>query len=152
MPYALTLHLLAAVIWVGGMFLAYVCLRPVAASLLEPPLRLPLWSALFGRFFPWVWAAVVLLLVTGHWMIALFGGFAAVGLHVHIMLATGYLMIALFLHLYFAPFQRLKRAVAASEWPVAGIQLNQIRRIVGINLILGLVTIANAVAGRFLYA
>ena len=55
MPIAITLHLLAAVVWVGGMFFAYVALRPVAASLLPPPLRLPLWSQTVARFFPWVW-------------------------------------------------------------------------------------------------
>ena len=44
MAIAIALHLLAAVIWVGGMFFAYMALRPAAASLLEPPLRLPLWS------------------------------------------------------------------------------------------------------------
>ena len=37
MAIAIPLHLLAAVIWVGGMFFAYMALRPVAASLLEPP-------------------------------------------------------------------------------------------------------------------
>jgi len=152
MPLAITLHLLAAVIWVGGMFLAYVCVRPVAARVLEPPQRLTLWCHLFSRFFPWVWAAVATLLLTGHWMIGLMGGMAVAGLHVHIMLTTGYLMVALFLHLYFSPYQRLKKAVAVSDWPLAAVQLNQIRRFVGINLVLGLVTMANAVGGRLLYA
>jgi uncharacterized membrane protein len=68
------------------------------------------------------------------------------------MLTTGYLMVALFLHLYFSPYQRLKKAVAVSDWPLAAVQLNQIRRFVGINLVLGLVTMANAVGGRLLYA
>ncbi len=152
MPLAISLHLLAAVIWVGGMFFAYQCLRPVAAKVLEPPQRLTLWCHLFSRFFAWVWASIVTLLATGHWMIALMGGMAAVGMHVHVMLITGYLMVALFLHLYFAPYQRLKKAVGASDWPQAAVQLNQIRRIVGINLLLGLVTVINAVGGRMLYA
>jgi len=151
MAIAIALHLLAAVIWVGGMFLAYVCLRPVAASILEPPQRLTLWCGLFKRFFPWVCAAIIALPVTGHWLIALMGGFEYVGLHVHIMLGTGYLMVLLFLHLYFAPFKRLKTAVTAQDWPAGGKALNQIRQIVGINLILGLVTIANAAGGKFLY-
>ena len=34
----------------GGMFFAYVCLRPVAASLLEPPARLKLWSGSLSAF------------------------------------------------------------------------------------------------------
>ncbi len=151
MAYAISLHMLAAVIWVGGMFLAYVCLRPVAANLLEPPLRLQLWCGVFKRFFPWVWAAVISLIASGHLMISMMGGFKYVGIHVHIMLATGYLMILLFLHLYFAPFKRLKQAVEAENWPAGGKALNQIRIIVGINLALGLITVANAAGGRFLY-
>jgi putative copper export protein len=41
---ALAFHILGAVIWVGGMFAAYVCLRPAAGSL-EASHRLQLWSA-----------------------------------------------------------------------------------------------------------
>ena len=151
MSIALSLHLLAAVIWVGGMFFAYVCLRPVAASLLEPPHRLQLWAHVFVRFFSWVWAAVITLIVTGHGMIALYGGFGSIGKHVHIMLALGYVMFLLFAHLYFAPFKRLKRAVEAADWATAGNNLNQIRKIVGINLVLGLVTVVVASAGRYLF-
>jgi uncharacterized membrane protein len=67
---ALLLHSLAAVIWVGGMFFAYMALRP-AASALEPPVRLPLMRSALGRFFPWVLASIVTLLVTGYGMILL---------------------------------------------------------------------------------
>jgi uncharacterized membrane protein len=151
MPALIALHLLAAVVWVGGMFFAYMALRPVAASLLEPPQRLPLWTQTFLRFFPWVWLAVVTLPVTGYWMIfKVFGGMAQVGLHVHLMQGLGWLMILLYLHMYFAPFQRMRRAVAAGDWPAGGTQLAQIRRIVGINLILGLAVSLIASAGRYL--
>ena len=151
MPIAVALHILAAVIWVGGMFFAYMALRPVAATLLEPPLRLPLWSATFARFFPWVWGAVVLLPVTGYWMIlGPFGGFAKVGMYVHIMQALGIAMILIFLHVYFAPYPRLQRAVTAADYALAGRQLGQIRRLIGINLVLGLITIIVAAAGRYL--
>ena len=148
MSIAITLHLLAVVIWVGGMFFAYVALRPVAASLLPPPLRLPLWSQTFARFFPWVWAAVLILPVTGYWMILrVFGGFAQVGIFVHLMQALGLVMITIFLHVYFAPYRRLKLAVAAQDFAAAGAHLGQIRRLIGINLILGLITVTIAAAG-----
>ena len=72
---ALTFHILGAVIWVGGMFAAYVCLRPAAGSL-EPPQRLKLWRGFFAKFFPWVWVAVILLLGSGYCMLlTTFGGF-----------------------------------------------------------------------------
>jgi uncharacterized membrane protein len=148
---ALLLHVLSVVIWVGGMFFAYVVLRPVAASLLEPPARLALWAGVFGRFFPWVFAGIVLILGTGLWMIlVVLGGFAAVGAYVHLMLVLGCIMMLIFLHVYFAPFRRLKQAVAMQDWPAGGRQLAQIRVLVGINLTLGLVTVAVASGGRFL--
>lgn len=150
MPIAITLHILSAVIWVGGMFFAWMALRPVAASLLEPPLRLPLWAQTFARFFPWVWAAVLALPASGYWMIyAAFGGFGNVGLHVHLMHVLGIVMILIFLHVYFAPYRRLRRHVAAGDFPVAGRDLAQIRRLVGLNLILGLIVIALATGGAY---
>lgn len=150
MAIAITLHILAALVWVGGMFFAYLALRPAAARL-EPALRLPLWHGTFARFFPWVWAAVILLPATGYWMIVyVFQGFANAGVHVHLMQAIGWVMILLFLHLYFAPYGRLRRAVAAADWPAAGAELGRIRKLVGFNLVLGLITVAVATGGRYL--
>jgi uncharacterized membrane protein len=151
MSIALFLHILAAVIWVGGMFFAHVVLRPVAAGQLEPPVRLTLWVGVFKRFFPLVFAAIATLLVTGYWMVlSFFGGFDAVGLHVHIMIWTGYVMMLIFFHVFFAPFKRLKRAVAAEDWATGGKSLAQIRSLVGINLLIGLAIIAIASGGRYL--
>ena len=150
MPLAITLHILSAVIWVGGMFFAYVALRPVAAALLEPPLRLPLWSKTFARFFPWVWAAVILLPASGYWMIFVnFEGMANVGWHVQVMQIIGFSMIGIYLHLFFAPYRRMNRAIAAGDYPAAGRQLAVIRRLVGTNLILGLLTIVVASGGAY---
>lgn len=147
----LLLHILSAVIWVGGMFFAYMVLRPVAASQLEPPQRLPLWAACFQGFFVWVWVAVILLPLTGYWMLfAMFKGMANAPLYVHAMQGVGLLMIALYLWLYFGPYRALRTAVAAQDWPNGGARLATIRRIVGTNLLLGLVTITIAVAGRAL--
>jgi len=147
---AIALHILSAALWVGGMFFAHQVLRPVAAGQLEPPARLRLWAGVFRRFFPWVWLFVLLLPATGYWMIfGLFGGMASVNLSVHLMQGLGWLMIAIYMHLFFAPFRRLQDAVITEQWPEAGKQLNQIRRIVGINLILGLLVIAIAAGGRF---
>jgi uncharacterized membrane protein len=151
MGIALILHILAAVIWVGGMFFAYVVLRPVAAGQLQPPLRLTLWAGVFKAFFPWVFAAIATLLASGYWMVlSFYGGFDAVGMHVHLMIWAGYLMMLLFLHVFFAPFKRLKRAVAAEDWPTGGKSLAQIRVLIGINLLIGLAVVAVASGGRFL--
>ena len=144
------LHVLAAVIWVGGMFFAYMALRPVAASLFDPPQRLPLWVHVFGKFFPFVWVAIIILPASGYWMsYKLFGGFFGGPLYVDLMNGIGTLMILIFLHLFFAPYQRLKRAVTAQNWPEGGKQLTQIRRIIGTNLLLGLSVVLIASGGRY---
>lgn len=150
MAIAIPLHFLAVVVWVGGMFFAYMALRPVAASLLEPAQRLPLWSQTFAKFFPWVWASVVLLMATGLWIVKLFGGFGHVGVHVHVMAGLGTLMMLLFMHIFFAPYRRMKQALAANDLPEAGRRLGQIRMIIGINLSLGLIVTVVASAGKYL--
>lgn len=148
---ALVLHVLSVVIWLGGMIFAHQMLRPVVASVLEPPQRLTLWVGVFNRFFPWVWAAVILLLATGLWMIFdVYDGFARAPIYVHIMFVLGLLMMALFFHVYFAPFKRLKSAVSKEDWPEGAAQINQIRRLVGINILLGLATVIAAAGGGFL--
>jgi uncharacterized membrane protein len=146
---ALILHALSAVIWVGGMFFAHQALRPAAASL-EPGPRLLLWRGVLGRFFAWVIAAIILLLASGYTLVfAVFGGFARVGVHVHLMQAIGILMMLLFFHLYFAPWRRFRLAVAREDWGEGGRQLGQIRRIVTINLVLGLIVVAIGSSGRY---
>ena len=148
---AVLLHVIAVVIWVGGMFFAYMFLRPVAAAQLEPPARLSLWAGVFSNFFPWVWISIVAILVTGFWMIfGVFGGMGGVGLYVHAMLGLGIVMMLIFFHVYFAPFARLKRAVAAQDWPAGAKSLAQIRVLVGVNTTIGMATIAIAAGGRYL--
>ena len=42
-------------------------------------------------------------------------------------------MMLIYLHLLFAPYKRLRRAVDDAAWPEAGKALSQIRMLVGIN-------------------
>ena len=147
----IALHVVAVVIWVGGMIFAHQFLRPVAAKQLEPPQRLALWVGVFSHFFPIVWITIILIPLTGYLMMfSVWGGFAGAPIYVHLMNGIGILMILIFLHVYFAPFQRLKKAVAAQTWPEGGKYLNQIRTLVGLNMSLGLVVILIATGGRYL--
>ena len=138
---AKSLHILAAVIWVGGMFFAYMALRPAAANLLEPPQRLSLWDGVFTKFFFWVWISIATILLSGYYMIfSHFGGFAGSGMHIHLMHGMGLVMVMLYLHVYFAPYKRLKRLVAEGNFPEAAKNLNTIRKLVAINMTIGLLT------------
>lgn len=148
LPILLFLHVMAAVVWVGGMFFAYLCLRPVAGQVLEPPSRLRLWHGVFDRFFRWVWLALVLILLSGGAMMANVG-MASAPPNWHLMAGIGVVMAAIFVFVFFGPYPVLRRAVEAGEWPVAGPALNRIRRAVGINLALGLINVAVATLGRF---
>lgn len=134
---ALTLHLLASIVWVGGMFFAHMVLRPAANALLEPPQRLPLMLRVFDGFFPWVWVSVVTLLGTGFWVFFRIMHSKA-GLYVHLMMGLGLLMTVLFLILWLAPYQRMHAAVASGDFPRAAAQLALIRRIIVTNLSLGI--------------
>lgn len=142
MNIALSLHIIAVVIWVGGMLFAHMALRPVAASQLEPPVRLKLWVGVFGRFFPWVWVSIVVVMASGFWVIfTAFGGFKGLPMHINIMMTLGIIMMFIFFHVFFAPYKRLKLAVAAEDWPTGGKKLAQIRMLVGVNMTIGLLTI-----------
>ncbi len=147
MQYVRWMHLLGVVVWVGGMFFAHMALRPAALAL-PPPQRLPLLSATLSNFVAWVAAAIVFLVCSGAAMIVMLGGMRAVGLSVHVMTGLGVLMILVYGHLVASPLRRLKKAVAASDWPAGGAAMATARRLVGVNLILGLVTLTIAVLGH----
>lgn len=147
--FTIAIHGLSAAIWVGGMFFAYICLRPSLGPL-EPPQRLQLWGQVFRRFFAWVWIIAAALPLTGNFLIvSVYGGFANAGINVHIMNGIGWIMIVLFAVLYFIPYRRFNAAVGDQDWPLAAKNLNSIRRIVAINLALGLIVIAIATSGRY---
>ena len=151
MSFAITLHLLSAVVWVGGMIFAHNSLRPAAVRVLEPPSRLQLWVQVFRRFFVLVWMSVVLILATGYWMLfSYFGGFANAAVYIHIMHGAGIVMVLIYLYVFFGPYRRLRHAVIVQDYPLAGEHLNQIRKMVGINILIGLLVIVVASAGRYL--
>lgn len=142
------IHLLAIVVWVGGMFFAYVVLRPSAAEILQPPERLRLWDKVFSQFFNWVWLAVFLVLVSGFYMIYLVGGFDNLALYINLMLVMGLVMTMIYVYVFFKCYVPFNRLVAKQEWPAAGAMLATIRKLVALNLTIGLLTVAVAIIGR----
>ena len=146
----LTLHIVGVVIWVGGMFFAYVCLRPVLVGLFDPQQRLRVWRSVFARFFVWVWWAVALIGGSGLIMLVQ-RGFATAPLAWHQMMGSGLVMIGIFAFVARLLYPALDRAVDAEDWKTASLVLVRIRQMVGANLILGLLTIAIATVGNFLF-
>ena len=146
MSVLLLLHLAAVVVWVGGMFFAYVCLRPAAVEVLEPPLRLQLWKRVFDRFFVAVWIAVAALPLTGIAM--LWKTNWAMPHYVMAMIALGVLMIGVYVDVAVRCFGALRRAVEERNWPAGGAALGQIRQRVGFNLILGTLVVVIVFLGR----
>ena len=142
----LALHVLAAAIWVVGMFFAYNALRPAASEVLEPSFRLQLWVATFKRFFPWVWLSILLLVVSGMGMIMHL--VSQLPVYILIMAILALVMVCIFAHVYYSPYRALKYAVKNENWPEGGKSLAKIRIFVGINTLLGLLTIIVATAGR----
>lgn len=149
MGIAITLHILSVMIWVGGMFFAYLALRPALADQ-DALLRARLWVAVFQRFFPWVWGSIAVLLATGFYMILVnLGGFAQAPVFVHLMMGLGILMMLLFAHVFFAPYKRLRRAATANDEAATKKSLNLIRILIAVNLTLGVIIIIVAMTGTF---
>ena len=142
-----TLHVLSLIVWVGGMVFAHFFLRPALASL-DPLLRLRLMHDVLGRFFKAVLVASLLILVSGLWMLGRVakqvvqsGGNFRMPLSWTLMTVIGIVMVAVFMHIRFALYPRLRRAVEASDGPAGGAAMAQIRRWVLINLGLGVLTV-----------
>ncbi len=143
----LLVHILSVISWVGGMFFAYFCLRPAAAETLEPPSRLKLWVATFARFLPYMAIAVTLILLSGIWML-LSVGFRAAPVGWHIMFTIGLIMAVVFLYIYLRLFPQLRAHCVAASWPAASQVLAAIRRLVGINIALGVIIVVAAISAR----
>jgi len=144
--FLLFLHLAGVSVWVGGMFFAHFCLRPVAAEQLPPAQRLPLLAAVLGRFFVAVALAVVVILLSGFASLKM-TGFALAPVHWHAMAGLGLLMATIFAVIYFRLYPRLQAGVAAEDWAAAGAAMNSIRQLVVTNLLLGGLTLAVATLG-----
>jgi len=146
-PILLALHILAVVRGAGALAPSSTILPPPAGGLAPAP-RMPLWRRVFASVLPRVGGAIVVILVTGIWMIfSVVGGFATAPLNVNLMMATGILMMLLYLHLVFAPWKRFRMAVDGGDLQAAARNLDRIRRTVAINTALGLLTIVIAVSG-----
>jgi len=131
------LHLLCAVLWVGGMFFAYVILRPSMAAI-EAPQRMLLHTRVFKSFFLVIWHAMPLIIITGFAMLGMIGGMDTAPWQIHAMLGLGLLMAAVFLVIFFGPYRRFRRTIDRTRMASS---LDAIRTLLALNLGLGLATV-----------
>jgi len=148
----LFLHVAAVIIWVGGMTIMHFAVRPSAAEMLEPSQRLPFMAATLRRFFVAVTASIVVLLLSGAWMMHFMASVGRLPHSVEAMAALGIVMMLIFGHVRLAAYPRLRQAVAVQSWPDAARHLGVIRKLVAVNLLLGFITVALAIIGRSLLA
>nr|WP_294544175.1 CopD family protein [uncultured Rhodopila sp.] len=134
------LHLLCAVLWVGGLFFAFVVLRPSLVAI-EPPQRMLLQTRVHRRFFLVIWHAMPLILITGFVMLWQLGGMGSVRWPVHAMLALGLLMAAVFLAIIFGPYRKFRRTTDRTRMAAS---MSTMRTLIAVNLILGLITVVIA--------
>ena len=146
---AFAFHHLGAVVWVGGMFGAYVCLRPAAREL-EAPQRLRLWRQYLQKFFPWMWASVLAQLLSGYWLLfTMYGSFAAAPLYINLMQAIGWVKIALFAWMFFVPWREFNYDIEAQNLSAAIANIKRIEKIVLASLLLGIIALAINSTGAY---
>ncbi len=131
------LHLLCGVVWVGGLFFAYVVLRPSMAAI-EAPQRMLLHTRVFKKFFLVVWHAMPLIIITGLAMLALNWDMAKAPWQLNAMMGLGLLMAAVFLAIFFGPYRQFRRTTDRNRMAS---RLDAIRKLVGVNLVLGVLTV-----------
>jgi uncharacterized membrane protein len=142
------LHVFSIVLWVGGMIYTLFFLRPSLGTLASPQ-RVQLMHDVLARFFKAVLIVSTIAVASGFWMIGRVakqtvqsGGAFSWPTQWVLMAVLGTLMYLVFMHIRFALFKRLQRAVGASDWAAGGAALDQIRLWVSVNLVIGIVIIA----------
>lgn len=143
------IHLVSAIVWMGGMTFMLLALRPAALAVLQPSERLQLMGAVWQRFFPLVIASIAGLFFTGsHLYTTLFraakaaSGQGSVPLGWNVMLVLGLAMMLIFGHIFFGSYRKFKRAMAVPDTAAAGKAAAQIHTLVLTNFVLGWLAIA----------
>lgn len=136
-----TAHLLAVVVWIGGMFFAHFCLRP-AAQRLDPPQRLPLMADALRRFLGYAgWAAAVAV-ASGVAMLHGAPWPRSIAIDLLVMAVLGVAMAVIYLVIRLVLFRRFERALAVPDLPAAAAALGLVRRWVLVNLAIGALILA----------
>ncbi len=124
-------HILAILIWIGGMFYTLFVLRPSLSVLGEEKGKFVITA--MGRFFPLVWIAIFLLLLTGGYRVH---NYIHSGLFISKLIVYS-IMVIVFSYIYFGLFSKLKQVDKAQK-PVI---ISKITKLIQLNFVLGLIVI-----------
>jgi uncharacterized membrane protein len=145
----LAVHLLGAVVWVGGLAFALLVLTPAAAGM-DAGSRVALAGRVYKRFFLILWHAMPLILLTGYAMVfGYLGGFQGVAWPVHVMHLFGLIMAAVFVYMFFGPWAAMRAAQGVGDQAKLVAQVGRIRMLLRVNLVLGLITVVIAAFAQY---
>jgi uncharacterized membrane protein len=145
----LAIHILAVIIWLGGLFFLVVVLGPSAESL-DAAGASSVWYRTLSRSLAWGWLSLVLIVVTGVAMVFLvFGGYGHLPNIHRVNMAIGIPAIALYSYVYLMPWRQLGRAVRSSDRVVAAKKRHQVRTLLATILVLALSAAFMSALGRY---
>lgn len=144
------LHILAIIVFLGGLFFATVVFQPLARGL-DSETASSLWQPMLSRFFAWGWVSLLLILATGISLVFLkFGGYSGTPMIHRANMAIGIPAIALFVYVFFGPWQQYRRTTLRRDWTAAHKAITRLQVVMRIILVLGLVAAVVSAAGRYL--
>lgn len=146
---AFPIHVIAVIVWLGGLFLLAVMLGPTAREV-DSAASASLWHRLLSRFFVWGSISLAIAVASGIAIVQLrFDGFSGIPAVHRWNMIVGLPAIALFSYAQIGPWRACRRAIAEGDWIAVEHSGSRIRTLFGIVVTLGLVASAASAAGRF---
>jgi uncharacterized membrane protein len=143
-------HQIGVLIWIGSLFFVRLVLLPATAATRAPMDRMSFRLAAYRRMFRWGWVSMLLVWGSGLWSLRA-PELTKLPLHVEIMAAIAGVMVLLhlvgFLVLY------LNMEIAVQEERLIGAAKNNfwMRKLIWVNLILGLAAALLGASGGYLF-
>jgi uncharacterized membrane protein len=145
----LATHILAVIVWLGGMFFLTVVLG-IGASVPDRSAALSSWERALSRFLPWGMLSLAIILATGVTLVfSVFGGYAHIPNIHRFNMVIGIPAIVLFVYLCVVPWRRLRRAAFAHDTATAEKTIGQAKMLLATILTLGLLAAFASAVGRY---
>jgi uncharacterized membrane protein len=133
------IHMIAIIVWLGGLFLLTVVLGPTIRDM-APTARASIWYRVLSRFFVWGSIALAAIVASGIAVVRLrFGGLSGVPAIHQWNMIVGIPAIGLYVYAQLIPWRTCRRATAVDDWILAEKSISRIRTLFGIALTMALV-------------